>query len=101
MPWQPAIIRHAVQAFPTAASAVLVATDAGQGYLKALGNDGGPHRLAADWVGTQLAQWLGLPVFDFAVIEVLPENEIPFFNGSRALPGPAFITRRDPGMPWG
>lgn len=80
---------------------MLVSTDAGEGYLKALGNRGGPHRLAADLVGTQLAAWLGLPTFDYAIIQVLPENEIPFYHGGQAQPGPAFITRKDPGMTWG
>ena len=101
MPWQPTIIRHLGQSFRTAADTVLVTTDAGPGYLKALGNSGGPHRLAADWVGTQLAAWLGLPTFEFAIIQVLPENEIPFQRGGQAQPGPAFITRADPGMTWG
>lgn len=64
MAWQPTIIRRADQGFATAAETVRVTTDAGPGYLKALGNRGGPHRLAADWVGTQLARWLGLPTFD-------------------------------------
>jgi len=49
-------------------------------------------------VGTQLAAWLGLPTFEFAIIQVLPENEIPFQKGDQAQPGPAFITRLEPGM---
>jgi hypothetical protein len=101
MPWPPTIIRRADQGFATAADTVLVSTDAGPAYLKALGNRGGPHRLAADWVGTQLAKWLDLSTFDFAIIQVAPENEIPFLHGGQALPGPAFITRADPGMTWG
>jgi len=101
MPWHPNIIRHADRSLATAAETVRVTTDAGPGYLKALGNRGGPHRLAADWVGTQLAAWLGLPIFEFAVIQVLPENEIPFQKGGQAQPGPAFITREEPGMTWG
>ena len=35
-------------------------TDAGRCYLKALGNKEGPHALAAEWVGTALADWIGL-----------------------------------------
>lgn len=101
MSWPPTIVRYRIKGFPTAAETVLVSTDAGNGYLKAMGNRGGPHRLAADWVGTQLAAWLGLPTFDFAIIQVLPENEIPLDHGGQAQPGPAFITRADPGMTWG
>jgi hypothetical protein len=101
MPWQPTIIRRADLSLATAAETVQVTTDAGKGYLKALGNRGGPHRLAADWTGTQLAAWLGLSTFEFAIIQVQPENEIPFQKGGQAQPGPAFITRLEPGMTWG
>src|SRR5688500_1181315 len=86
MPWQPTFIRTPDQSLATAADTVRVTTGAGPGYLKALGNRGGPHRLAADWVGTQLAVWLGLPTFEFAIIQVLAENEIPFQKGGQAQP---------------
>ncbi len=100
MPWEPRLIRFVEVSLRTAAETVRVATDAGTGYLKALGNRGGPHRLAADWVATQLAQWLGLPVFEFAIIRVLPENDIAFQRGGCAQPGPAFITKHEPGDVW-
>ncbi len=77
-----------------------VATDAGDGFVKTLGNRGGPHLLAAELVATQLAQWLGLPTFDFAVVEVTELDEIRFVRGGMAQPGPAFITRYQSGMVW-
>ena len=43
-------------------------TDAGKGYLKALGGPEGPHTLACEWVATQLARWFGLSTFDFAIL---------------------------------
>ena len=88
-----ALIIHPDQSFPTAADTVRVMTDAGAGYLKAMGNRGGPHRLASDYVATQFARWLGLATFDFAIVGVSPENEIPFYKGGHAQAGPAFITR--------
>ncbi len=99
MPWQPTTIRRADRIFSTATETVRVTTDAGPGYLKALGNRGGPQYLAADWLGTQLAAWLGLVTFDFAIIQVTAEDEISFKNGP-AQPGPAFITREVSGMVW-
>lgn len=99
MPWQPTTIRRADKVFATATETVRVTTDAGPGYLKALGNRGGPQYLAANWLGTQLAAWLGLPTFEFAVIQVTPEDEIILKNGP-AQPGPAFITRELSGMVW-
>jgi hypothetical protein len=101
MPWAPTTIRHPDEAFKTATDTVKVTTDAGPGYLKALGNHGSPHYLASDLIGTQLASWLGLPTFEWAIVDVTPEDEIVFVNGGRAQPGPAFITREHSGTTWG
>jgi hypothetical protein len=99
-PWNPTTIKRFVKAFPTSACTVLVETDLGKGYLKALGNSEGPYILACERIGTQLAAWLGLPTFDFATIEVTDIDEIPFHNGSKAQVGPAFITRAESGDSW-
>jgi hypothetical protein len=99
MAWQPTTIKRPDKLFATATETVRVTTDAGPGFLKALGNRGGPQYLAADWFATQLAAWLGLPTFEFAIIQVTAEDEIRFKNG-QAQPGPAFITREQSGMVW-
>ena len=54
MPWQPTTIRRPDKAYNTSAETVRVTTDVGSGFLKALGNRGGPHLLAAELVATQL-----------------------------------------------
>jgi hypothetical protein len=82
-----------------------VETDAGKGYLKAIGNPEGTDALACELVGTQLAAWLGLAVLDFSVVDVDKVDEIPFVNDAgqvegKALPGPAFITRSENGDAW-
>lgn len=100
MSWQPTKIKLVDRALATATDAVRVKTDAGYGFLKALGNHGGPHLLAADWIGTRLAAWLGLPVFETAIIEVGAAPEIPFVGGGKAAPGPAFIAKELPGHVW-
>ncbi len=99
--WQPKIIRRFIKNVATGSEVVLVETDQGRGYLKALGNKGGPHALVCEWVGTNLARLLGLPTFDFALIGIGPEDEIPLASGNHALPGSAFITRRERGTTWG
>ena len=101
MPWNPTTIRRPDKAFKTATDTVRVTTDAGPGYLKALGNHGSPHYLAADLVGTQLASWFGLPTFEWAIVDVTPEDEIKFVGGGQAEPGPTFITRETSGTTWG
>lgn len=83
------------------AGTLIVSTDAGLGYLKALGNPDGPHALAKDLIGTHLAAKLGLPTFDYALIEITEIDDLPFAKGGKAEPGPAFITRSEDGTTWG
>ena len=78
-----------------------IVTDAGRAYIKAIGNRQGPHGLACELVGTQLARWFGLPVFDFAILKLDDADEIPLPRGCSAQPGPAFVTRAERGHPWG
>jgi len=66
-----------------------------------MGNPEGPHVLACELVGTLLAEWLGLPTLDSAIIWVEPDDEIEFAGGGRATPGPAFITKFERGTAWG
>jgi hypothetical protein len=99
--WQPSVIRRVTKSFDTGTEVVLVETDKGRGYLKALGNRAGPHALACEWVGTNLAKFLGLSTFEFALTDVSQNDEIPLFSGRLALPGPAFITRAEKGITWG
>lgn len=101
MSWQPTVILQADHAYQTATDTVRVTTDAGPGFLKALGNHGGPHLLAADWIGTKLAAWLGLPTFETAIMPVDELDEIIFTNESQAAPGPAFIAKEMSGETWG
>lgn len=101
MPWQPTVILQADRAYKTATETVRVTTDAGAGFLKALGNRGGPHLLAADWIGTKLAAWLGIPTFETAIIPVSELDEVVFVSSDKAKPGPAFIAREMSGDTWG
>jgi hypothetical protein len=105
MAWRPTTIRRFIRGFPSSARTALVETDAGQGYLKAMGGPDGPHTLAAELIGTQLAHWFELPTLDWAIIDVDEIDEIPFVDkdGNRtgsAASGPAFITRAEEGNTW-
>jgi len=99
--WQPKVFRRFVKSAATATEVVVVETDQGRGYLKALGNKSGPHALACEWVGTNIAKLLGLQTLDFSIIEIAEDDEIPLASGKLALPGPAFITRAESGTSWG
>lgn len=79
-----------------------ILTDAGPAFIKAMGNRQGPHALACELVGTQLAKWLGLPTFDFAILTIDSVlDEIPFKRGGKAASGPAFVTRAVENQSWG
>ena len=98
--WHPREILRFVRSIPSSTGVAVVITDAGEGFLKTIGNPEGEHALACEWVATHLAAWLGLPTFDFSLIEVTDADEIPLPNGDMAKPGPAFITRSEKGEPW-
>jgi hypothetical protein len=99
--WKPTTIKRFVKPYSTSTRVLRVDTDAGEGFLKALGNPEGPHVLACELVGTILAHWLGLPTLEYAIIRVTEEDELPFAKGGFALPGPAFITKAVDGFSWG
>ncbi len=101
MSWQPSIIRRFIEGIGTSTRVMRVETDAGEGFLKALGNPEGPHALASEWVGTNLAVLLGLPTFQHAIIDVTKDDDLPFHGGGKAYPGPAFVSRAERGVPWG
>lgn len=99
--WRPTRFTRVVQSIGTSTGPVRVDTDSGEGYLKALGNPEGPHALACELVGTMLADWMGLTTFDFPLMEITEDDEIPFAKGGRAAPGPGFISRAEDGFNWG
>ena len=80
---------------------MIVETDLGQGFLKAIGNPAGTHCLASEFVGTQLAEWLGLSVLDYGLVDVDEQiDEIRLYSGGKAKTGPAFISKSEPGDTW-
>jgi hypothetical protein len=100
--WNPTSITRAISKYETATRTVRVETDAGEGFLKALGNPEGPQVLACELVGSCAANWLGLKTFDFSLIEVTNPDEVVISGQSYAAPGPAFITRaEESGFTWG
>src|SRR5438132_6499286 len=102
MPWQPTTFLRFEEGLDTSMGTARIVTDAGPAYIKALGNRQGPHALACEWVGTQLAAWFGLPTFDFALMPIdASVDEILFLRGGRATSGTAFVTRATLGHTWG
>jgi hypothetical protein len=90
-----------MKSFDTSMGTTQVLTDASMAYIKAMGNRQGPHALAAEFVGTSLAQWSGLPVADFAILQLPAEACFDLPRNVRTEPGPAFVSRHVEGQTWG
>jgi hypothetical protein len=101
MPWQPHYIKRYHECFETSTGVARVLTDAGEVFIKPLGNAVGPHALAREWIGTSIARYLELKTFDFAIMDVEADDDIPLGHNRQALPGPAFVTRKMNGFVWG
>ena len=103
MTWQPTSFQRFERSHSTSVGTARIITDAGPAYIKPLGNRSGPHVLACEWVGSQLARWFGLPIPDFALMQVdAGVDEIPLGGRKKAASGPAFVSRAMPGAhTWG
>lgn len=100
--WNPRFYKRFVKSQDTNRKASEIETDVGYGYVKPMFKSRGHHPLACELLGTMLANWFGLPTFDFAILKLQEEDEIPLGrDGSEmAISGPAFITRKVEGDQW-
>lgn len=96
--WQPTAVTRVIEPILSSTCVVRVATDAGVGFLKGMGNPQGNESLASELVGSELAAALGLTLPPFAVIEVAG-IDIPLIKGGSVAFGPAFISRALTGSP--
>lgn len=100
--WQPTTFLRLIETLDTSMATARIKTDAGIAYLKALGNNQGPHQLACELVGTALARMIGLPTFEYAIMRIDAEvDHLELARGVRASTGSAFVTRAIPQVPWG
>lgn len=79
---------------------VRIGSDRIAAYLKPMGNRLGPHVLAAEWVGSQLAARYGLSTFDFGIIQIGVDDEITLGGNAHGSAGPAFVSKSEPGHTW-
>lgn len=90
--WQPRRLDRVVQTFQTSTRVSQIATDEGLAFVKGMGNPAGLGSLVSELVCGELAQWFGLEVPDFAIVQV-DDLEIPLDGGGRVQQGPAFASR--------
>lgn len=98
--WRPREIRRFIEARDTGSQTIHIATDEGEGFLKGASAHVSPHTVACEWVGTALAALLGLRVFEHAIVEVKPDDDLPTARGGLIAPGPAFVARKEAGLEW-
>jgi len=101
--WRPtSIVRCGAVVGGSSTRVIRADTDAGPAYLKVLGNPQGPQVLARDWIGTRLAKYLGLPVFEMAIIGIPDGLPGSVYQDQRVslTAGPALATRQESGYTW-
>jgi hypothetical protein len=99
-PWVPNRVIRVIERRDTSTSPLLVMTDAGRAFVKTLGNPEGPDALVSEWIGTKLAAWLGLPIFDIAVVNYPKDLVFALTKGCETMAGPAFAARFVRGRAW-
>ncbi len=87
------MVDQVIRVLETSTGTAVVETDAGTGYLKALGNPEGPHALVCELIGTRLAAFLGLQTLDWALVNLPQGKAINYSNGTHSKAGTAFVTR--------
>ena len=98
--WDATTIVGELRQLRTNSLVVVVETDRGQGYLKAANAAGNPHDLVCELVGTELARFLGVATFDYAIIRVPEPAPFRLHGNPRVHPGYGFITRSSIGDQW-
>lgn len=98
--WPPTVFRRIERVLPTSTSPAIIVTDAGRVYAKALGNPEGPHALACELIGMNLARLLGLQTPDFGILQLAESDVFRLHNGSECEPGPAFVSRAIQSRAW-
>lgn len=95
--WNPTNFESAVEKFSSSSRVALVTTDCGIGYLKTADNPEGPLILAADWIGTKLAEFMSIPSLEVAKLKLddIDSQILSEFLGFDVKMGTAFITKAE------
>ncbi len=99
--WNPTKFKRHSRTLGTSMATAQVVTDAGQAYIKVMGNPEGEHALACELVGTMLAGWFGLSTLDHNILHLTDADVFSLGDGRMAKTGPAFATRAITAHQWG
>lgn len=95
---QPNEILREIEGIPSSTSPVRVATDAGDGFLKSLGNPMGSSTLVSELVAGELAHWFGLKIPPFAIVQSC-KIEIRMARNGHVMVPPMFFSAAVDGTP--
>ena len=99
--WHPTkIVKIIDNDISTSTSPVIVLTEKGKGYFKAVENNEGANALARKFVGTALASWFGLSTFAYCLFEFDGQSEMTLNNGKHVNQGTGFMTKKESGSNW-
>ncbi len=98
--WSPTRFLLHEDTLGTSMQTAIVQTNAGRAHIKVMGNPQGEHTLACEYICTQLAEWFGVPILDYAILPITEADVFPLKDGRTAKPGPAFATRTIKAQPW-
>lgn len=95
---RPTTIIREIEHFDSSTSPARVATDAGEGFIKSMGNPMGSAALISELVAAELAAWFGLKIPPFAVIHNC-SIEIVMKKNGRSMVAPLFFSSAVDGTP--
>lgn len=96
--YRPTEIQREIEAFTSSTRPIRVATDAGDGFIKSIGNPQGDSALVAELVAAELGTWFGLPIPPFAIVNNCTIDLRMAGSGVRMVP-PLFISKAVDGEP--
>lgn len=96
--FQPTRIEREIELFESSTRPARVATNAGDGFLKGMGNPQGTTALISELIAGELGVWFGLSIPPFAVVNHC-QIEIPMRNHHLTMAPPMFCSKAVEGIP--
>lgn len=97
--WNPTVINRRIpKEIVSSTQPTHVVTDQGNAYVKWPNNLQGPAALSSELLGTKLADWFGLPTFEYSVMSACPADAFADSGDERQVP--VFLTKEVEGDTW-
>lgn len=94
----PTKVLREIQTFDSSTRPAKVDTDAGEGFIKGIGNPAGDTALISELVAAELGTWFGLSIPDFSIMQHC-QIEIPMSRHQGVIEPPMFFSSSVEGTP--